>query len=61
MGSPWSLSYKTFLADIVIIYDVIITLKTSALKTIVNYAVLGWKTLIIRFYNIGFTFTTILS
>jgi hypothetical protein len=28
----WSLSYKTFLADIIVIYDVIITLKSLALK-----------------------------
>jgi hypothetical protein len=42
-----SLSYKTFLAIIVVIYDVIKTLKNLALKTIVIIAVLGWKTLII--------------
>ncbi len=44
-----SLSYKTFLANIVVIYNVIITLKNLALKKIVINAVLGWKTLIIKF------------
>ncbi len=54
-STHWSLSYKTFFADIVVIYDVIITLKNSASNTIVINAVFGWKTLIIKFYNIGFT------
>jgi hypothetical protein len=33
----WSLSYKTFLADIVVIYDVILTLEKLASIAIVMY------------------------
>ena len=33
----WSLSYKTFLADIVVIYDIILTLEKSASIAIVMY------------------------
>ncbi len=61
MWESKSLSYKTFFADIVVIYDIIITLKNLASDTIAINAVFGWKTLIIKFYDIGFTFTTILS
>ncbi len=37
------------------------SLKNLALKTMVINVVLGWKTLIIKFNNIGFTVKTILS
>ena len=56
----WSLFYKTFLANIVVISNVIITSNNLAFNMIVINVVFGWKTLIIKFCYIVFTFTTIL-